>query len=123
MRHILLVLACLLLSAACGLLPETDDRRIVHPGDVAVVVHGAKVNVPVALSRSDVHVLAKAMDSNDEGTVMALVDTGKAILVAAGTHVRVAGESYNERRIEVTEGAHAGKYGWVPFEWLSFRRS
>jgi hypothetical protein len=52
-----------------------------------------------------------------------MVAAGRALMVSAQTHVRVTGESYNERRVEITDGPQAGRTGWVPFEWLQYQRT
>jgi len=52
-----------------------------------------------------------------------MVAAGRALMVPAQTHVRVTGESYNERQVEIADGPQAGRTGWVPFEWLQYQRT
>jgi hypothetical protein len=77
----------------------------------------------LALSKNDAHALARAVETGDVSAVTRMVEEGKATLVPAQSRVRVTGESYNERRVQVLDGLHAGKAGWVPFEWLHFKRN
>jgi hypothetical protein len=108
---------CLLL---CGCtLPQTSrEQHIVDYGEEAWLVHDADLNVPVAISKSDIHALAKALDGHDQAKLEQMVAQGKAVEVIAGTRAKVIGESYNEREIRILDGPMANKTGWVPFEWL-----
>jgi hypothetical protein len=108
---------CLLL---CGCHPvrETRDQHIVNQGEEVWLIHGADLNVPFALSKSDAYTLAAAFDGRDQAKTEEMVANGKAVEVIAGTRAKVIGESNNERRIRILDGPQANRTGWVPFEWL-----
>lgn len=123
MIRLMIALAALLVCTGCGLLPETDERRIVHSGDMAVLRHKTMTDVPIAMSRSDAHALARAVESGDAAQVRAMVEGRRATLVPVTTRVQVVSESFNEREVKVLEGEQTGASGWVPYEWLAFRRT
>jgi hypothetical protein len=83
-----------------------------------MLVHTGMDQVPVAMEKEDCHRLAEALESKDMASVDKMMQGGKAMELPTGTRVRVIGESFNERKIRIEEGAHAGMVGWVPFEWL-----
>jgi hypothetical protein len=97
---------------------ETAATRIIHAGDDAVLICHNRAEVPLALRKGDAHPLARAVESGNEAAIRALADAGRAVLVPAWTKVVVTRESFNERYVEIREGPHAGKAGWIPFEWL-----
>ena len=107
-----------LLLCGCTSFKETQATHIVHRGETAQLVHAGMTEVPVALEKSVVHDLTRALESRNDAAVRTLVDGGRAVLVQSGTKVRVLHESYNERELRIESGAHAGKTGWVPYEWL-----
>ncbi len=111
------ILSCLLLCG-CNPVTETREHHIVNPGEEAWLVHGADLNVPVALSKSDVHAVAAAFDRHNAATLQPMIEQGKVVQVIEGTRVKVIGESYNEREIRILDGPEANKTGWVPYEWL-----
>jgi hypothetical protein len=76
----------------------------------------------MAIDKRDAHTLARAVETRDMPSVGQLVTVGKAMELDAGSLVNVVGESFNERKIEILEGAQRGRSGWVPFEWLKVPR-
>lgn len=122
MRKLSVLLFCLLVCA-CGRARQAAVLNIVHTGDFAVVTHGSAAEVPLAIAKSDAHSLARAFETRDTKAVKAMVAAGRVLMVPARTHVRVTSESYNERRVEITDGPQAGRTGWVPFEWLEYQRT
>jgi hypothetical protein len=120
MRFTLTVLpaAAALLFCGCRPFPEKEASHILHSGDTGVLVHPNRGKICIALNKADIHALARAEDSGDESAVARFINEGTAIEVAVNTKVRVAGESYNERKVELLEGPHKGKTVWVPMEWL-----
>ena len=123
MAKLIFLPLCLLLCGSCGRARETAVLHIVHTGDVAVVVHGSAAEIPIAIAKSEAHALARAVESGDTKQVEAMIGAGRVLLLPARTRVRVTGESYNERRLEVLEGPHVGRTGWAPFEWLENQRT
>lgn len=108
---------CLLLCG-CNPVQETREQHIVNQGEEAWLIHGADLNVPFALSKSDAYALAAAFDGRDQAKTEEMVAAGKAVEVIAGTRARVISESNNERQIRILDGPQANRTGWVPFEWL-----
>lgn len=119
--NLLVLAACLLFCDGCTSLPQTRGRHLVPTGEIAIVVHGSDAEVPFAVSKTDAHTLARAVETGNRATVLGMIAAGRAFMAPARTHVRVIGESYNERHIEVTEGPQTGRTGWVPYEWLELR--
>ena len=111
------MVSCLLLCG-CNLVKETREQHIVHSGEEAWLVHDADLNVPVALSKSDIHAIAAAYEGRDKAMLQEMVERGKLLTVIAGTRAKVIGESFNERQIRILDGPEANRTGWVPFEWL-----
>jgi hypothetical protein len=125
MRFALTVLpaAAALLFCGCRPFPETEANHILHSGETGVLVHPVRGRICAAINQSDIHALARAEDSGDEASIARFVNEGKAIEVAANTKVKVTGESYNERKLQVLDGPHKGKTVWVPMEWLKLHEA
>lgn len=121
--NLLLLAACLLFCDGCTSPPQTRGRHLVPTGEIAVVAHGSDAEVPFAISKADAYALARAVETGDRATVLAMIAAGRAVMAPAQTQVRVIGESYNERHIEVTDGPQTGQTGWVPYEWLKSRQT
>jgi maltose-binding protein MalE len=115
---VLFLVIPLLFAAGCGTPVETPEKRIVHKGEPARLHHGKAEKVVLAVAHEDAHALAAAVDDQRQSEIDSMVSAGKAFEADAGTPVTVVSESYNERRVEVMDGPHKGKSGWVPFEWL-----
>jgi hypothetical protein len=114
-------LVALLITAGCHPPLETKEHHIVHQGEPARLTGNHGDMAFVALSKGDTHRLAAAVYKQETEVVKELVTSGKALRTPAGTPVRVTGESFNERKIEIVDGPHKGRTGWVPFEWLEPR--
>lgn len=104
--------------AGCHPPMETKARHFVHSGEPAILTVEGQQRAFMALAKEDAHLLAKAVDQKDAAGTRAMVKNGKALELENGTAVKVLSESYNERKIEVTDGPERGRTGWVPFEWL-----
>jgi hypothetical protein len=117
MRRVV-ALALFLVFWSCAPVGETAAKHAVHRGENAVLSHANWTNVPVALGKATVHDLARMAERGDAGGVQKLSESGAVLMVASNTLVRVTGDSYNERHIVIQNGPHAGKSGWVPYEWL-----
>ena len=111
-------LAAALFLCACKPVSENPANQIVHSGDPAVLTHPSWQTVPVAIEKGSAHELNQAAESNNRAAVEDLERRGKVFEVPVNTEVRVTGQSFNERHVEIASGPHAGKSGWVPFEWL-----
>ena len=111
----------LLLTAGCHPPLETKEHHIVHKGESARLVNPGGETVWVSVAKGETHALAAAVSRKDTAGLEAMVQSGKAFPVESGTPVRVLGESFNERHVEVTDGPRKGRDGWAPFEWLEPR--
>jgi hypothetical protein len=120
MRFTLTVLpaAAALLFCGCRPFHETEANHILHSGETGILAHPVRPKVCAAISKDDIHALARAEDSGDESAVAQFVENGKAIEIPVNTKVRVVSESYNERKLELLEGPYKGRTVWVPMEWL-----
>ena len=120
MRLTLMVLTAAAALILCGCRPfqETEATHILHSGETGVLVHPHRASVCVALNKADIHALARAEDSGDENAVTHFIETGKAVQLAGNTKVKVMSESFNERKLQVLDGPHKGKFVWVPMEWV-----
>ncbi len=107
-----------LFSTGCHSPVETAENHIVHQGESARLHNGGEPQVLLAVAHEDAHALAEAVDNRRQPDIDNLVFDGKAFATDSGTPVRVVAESFNERRVEVKDGPHKGRTGWVPFEWL-----
>ena len=120
-KRYLTVLTALLLTAGCHPPLETKEHHIVHRGESARLTASVDGAVYVAAVKGATNEVVTAVNRKDAAGLEALEKSGQAFRVDSGTEVRVTGESFNERRIEVTDGPQKGRQGWVPFEWLSPR--
>lgn len=105
-----------LIAAGCHPPLETKEHHIVHKGEAARLVGADAVYLSVA--KGGTHQLVAAAGNKDSTALNEMVASGKALRAGPGTPVRVLGESFNERHVEVTDGPLKGRDGWVPFEWL-----
>ena len=115
------LLIAVLLAAGCHAPLETKEHHIVHKGEGARLTIAGAGEVYVATGKSETHALVTAVNRKDAAGLEAMAQSGKAFRAEPGTPVRVIGESFNERHVEVTEGPLKGREGWVPFEWLEPR--
>ena len=44
--------------------------------------------------------------------------SGQAFTVPDRTPVVVIGSGFGTKQIRILDGPHAGKAGWIPYEWL-----
>lgn len=116
MRHHVAVLLALL-TAACAPV-ENKQNHIFHAGDQARLVITGQASGYAAVAKPDSDVLAHALNTRNADDLASLVSSGRAIQVESGTPVRIIAESFNERQVEIADGPHKGKKGWLPFEWL-----
>jgi len=42
-----------------------------------------------------------------------------AFLVPSGTRIRIVSAGLDQRQVEIAEGEHKGRRGWLPIDWLS----
>ena len=115
------LLIAVLLATGCHPPLETKEHHIVHKGETARLTIAGAEAVYVAVSKGETDAVVTAVNRKDAAGLEAMAQSGKAFRVEPGTPVRVIGESFNERRVEVTEGPLKGREGWVPFEWLEPR--
>ncbi|HBY60239.1 MAG TPA: hypothetical protein DEH78_10475 [Solibacterales bacterium] len=108
----------LLAFSACNLVRETPARHAVHKGEKASLFRPKAGPVWVAGDRETAETVSVALVGGDTARLFGLEKTGKAFPADPGTTVTVVAESFNERHVRVTSGRHAGKEGWVPYEWL-----
>lgn len=113
----LLILAALAAVGCHGPL-ETKQHHIVHTGEAAKLTGVGGASAYIAVAHGDNDALVTAVDTHSQSNIDQMVRTGKALKLESGTAVKIVGESFNERRIEITGGPQKGKTGWVPFEWL-----
>lgn len=125
MRVTLTVLpaAAALLFCGCRPFQETEANHILHSGETGILVHPVRGKVCAAISKDDIHAIARAEESGDEPALAEFVRSGRAIEVAAKTRVRVLSESFNERKLELLEGPGKGKTVWVSMEWLKLHEA
>jgi hypothetical protein len=116
MCAVVIILAILL--CGCHEPFETESNHFVHAGELATLVCGSRMLIPVATERDHIHALADAVYTGDENKLDHIVSGGHAITLPEGTHVTVQRESFNERLVRVEEGEWAGSRVWVPLEWL-----
>lgn len=118
MRTIHVAVALALIAAGCHAPVETKQNHIVHKGEMARLLNAGQETVYMAAEKGGSDALVTAVDAQTQAGIDALVTAGRAVAVEAGTPVRVIGEAFNEREVEVAEGPQKSKRGWVPFEWL-----
>ena len=107
-----------LLFSACHMRRETPADHAVHKGEAALLIVSHHDHAYCAVAHPYAHALATAVDAEDAAGVQSMLDTGKALAMDNQTKVKVVGESFNEREIQVLDGPMQGKKGWVPLEWL-----
>lgn len=122
LRVIILVLGVFLVAYGVGrewkLKPETRQNHVVHRGEVAEVVRSGGGQVWVAVRKDDSYPIQQAVTRGDDPFLRKEVESNSAFVVSAGEHVRVLGESANNRHVEILDGPNAGKQGWMEFEYL-----
>lgn len=116
--RVAVVTALLFAFCGCHSPVETRANHVVHKGEKARLWSPDAKEVYMASGKEECHQLAKLVAEKRDGDVAAMVTGGKAFGEPTGTRVEVIGESYNERQVQVLGGPHAGRIGWVPFEWL-----
>lgn len=45
-------------------------------------------------------------------------DGTTAFLVPTGTRIRIISAGLDKRQVEIAEGEHKGRRGWIPLDWL-----
>jgi crotonobetainyl-CoA:carnitine CoA-transferase CaiB-like acyl-CoA transferase len=102
----------------CGWKTETKYSHYVHRGEKAHAWSASGPVIYIAAEKELSHQIEAALAKDDKATVESLVASGKVTAVPVGTLVDVTEESFNERRVTVTEGPLTGKTGWCPVERL-----
>lgn len=117
----LFVAALVLGCPGCNSPIATKEVHYVHPGEEAVLtsIGQAQERLFMALAKKDAHMLARAVYQRDIARVEQMIRAGKAFELESGTLVKVTAETFNERQVEVLNGAQSGRTGWVPVEWLT----
>jgi len=64
--------------------------------------------------RATFETLSRATRDNDMATIRRIASAGGVTLVPNGTRVRVLQTDMNLIRVEVTDGPHRGRSGWLP---------
>jgi hypothetical protein len=125
--YVLLVLGGFVVLYGVGrtwkLLPETKYEHELHPGEAALVTSKVGDRVWVAANQKDCYGINIAMVKKDAGALKAFEDTGAAMAVPLNTLVKVLWQSESRVKLEVSEGAFAGKQGWVEFEYVRPRKA
>jgi hypothetical protein len=104
--------------SGCHRAVETKENHYVHQGERATLAIAGHDHGYMAVAQQDAHAVARAVETADAVALRKMLEAGKAVQFEKGVSVKVTGESFNERRIEVEEGSMKGRSGWVPFEWL-----
>lgn len=94
-----------------------------HSGETAVLMAQAAGEVWLATDKRHCYSLQVSMANKDAVALKNAESRGEAFAVAAGTQVKVVGESVSARQVEVLDGAMKGKSGWVEFEYLRPRKA
>ena len=102
--------------------PETKYDHRLLAGETAVVKNQAGSAVWLALKKSDCYSINVAMSHRDLAQLKGFVDNHTAFAVPTGSFVKVIEESVSRVKVEVIDGASAGKQGWVEFEYLRPRQ-
>ncbi|GEM_PF-6340588 len=118
MRGILLSLAFAFAGLSCHTPVEDLEHHVVHRGEMAKLTVKDGDNVYLMLDKKDAYHAEEALASKDLPRLDAMVASGKALKLPAGTLVKVLRDSYADRKVEVEEGPLAGKTGWVVWENL-----
>jgi hypothetical protein len=113
----ILAVAILTFCAACHSPVGDRDHRVVHQGEDAFLTVPSG-DVFVALDRTDSSRVQAAAAARDTATLENMVTGNKALRVPADTAVKVLEDSDRDRKVRITEGAFAGKSGWVDFQFL-----
>jgi len=107
---------------AWKLKPETKYAHRLLKGEIGVVTNPAGDRVWLALDKKDCYSINVAMSQKDSAHLKGCEDNQTAFPVAAGTFVKVMGESVSSLRVQVMDGPLAGKEGWVEFQYLRPRQ-
>ena len=108
-----------MLLASCGPGDDASSRSAFRRGAEAVLQPPGAVEIPLGIDREASRAVAQALAARDQSRLAEILKKGDAVLVPAGTRVKVLDESSSERRISLLEGTLAGHEGWVPIEWLT----
>lgn len=103
---------------AWKLKPETKYDHILHTGEIAVIKNPSGGSVWLAVDKKDCYALSAAMSAGDSARLQALATGQAAFAVPDGTFVKVLSRTDSRHRVQVTDGALAGKPGWVEFQYL-----
>jgi hypothetical protein len=127
LRVLLVIIAFFVVAFAVGqrwkLKPETAANRAVQRGEIAVLVNSNNAPVWLCLRKEDAYPMQEAMTTGNVSFLERAASERGAFALEAGERVKVLEESVDKRRVEVQAGPHAGKTGWLEYEYLRPVRS
>ena len=78
-------------------------------GDVGLTVQGSSL----AIDDPTWDAMMESMTTNDEAGYQALVESGRVFMVEKGRTVEVLDVAFTSLRVQVLDGPHTGKTGWI----------
>lgn len=96
---------------------HTQTTRSLSTGDRGVLYHESGT-VIVASEKKYLDEFFNALNIKDKYGVGEMVLTGKIFEVPNYTDVLIIDSGLFNSKVRVLEGKHAGRSGWVPYEWV-----
>ena len=103
--------------------PETKYDHRLTMGESGVVKGEKGATVWLAEKESDGYAVNVAMVKKDAAALKGFEEGKKTFAVDAGTPVTVRGEKNSRLHVEVRQGPHAGRQGWVEHEYVRPRQA